>query len=273
MRVFGQRAPWVEVELGLAILRPGHCQLSDLVAANVVERLELDGPRQRLISLFQLVVEVRDSRLHLMRTRGRATDQLHLAQLDEQATQIRPEGLFYQAITLLKFRVVELHQVADDKLVKINNFLPEFRKWKGLLVPAGPASPQVIVGADVKDAELLLATLRTSRERRGDHIAWAEGLGHYRILSGSSAKFGRRIYSKQVMASHAKGNFLHQCGGKVRILRHDTTMLARSKAKGGHPPTPAAASIAYTQTTCSTGDMPLPQPSAANIMGEPCSPT
>src|SRR4029077_16322276 len=31
--------------------------------------------------------------------------------------------------------------------------------------------------------------------------------------------------------------------------------------------------IAYTQTTCSTGAMPLPQSSAAKIMDKPCSPT
>jgi NADPH:quinone reductase-like Zn-dependent oxidoreductase len=34
-----------------------------------------------------------------------------------------------------------------------------------------------------------------------------------------------------------------------------------------------ADAIAYTQTTCSTGAIPTPQSSAANIMDKPCSPT
>jgi hypothetical protein len=35
----------------------------------------------------------------------------------------------------------------------------------------------------------------------------------------------------------------------------------------------AADTIAYTQTTCSTGAMPTPQSSTANTMDKPCSPT
>src|SRR5258708_39486236 len=50
----------------------------------------------------------------------------------------------------------------------------------------------------------------------------------------------------------------------------DIVMTANpKKIRRGTPS--AADAIAYTQTTCSTGAMPIPQSSAANIMDEPCS--
>ena len=36
---------------------------------------------------------------------------------------------------------------------------------------------------------------------------------------------------------------------------------------------PVADAITYTQTTCSTGAMPIPQSSVASTMDKPCSPT
>src|SRR5271165_5432710 len=81
--VFREDVPRVEVELRLTILRPSQRQLPDLVGAYVVKRLELDAPRQRLISFLQFIIEQRDSRLRLMGARVGATDQLHFPQLEE----------------------------------------------------------------------------------------------------------------------------------------------------------------------------------------------
>ena len=102
----------------------------------------------------------------------------------------------------MKSGIVELHQVADNKLVEIDNFLPQFWKREELFVPAGPTSPKIPIVIYEMDTELFLPTLRARYERRKDHIARVEGFGHISILSEGSSWFLRWTQFKDTTGPH-----------------------------------------------------------------------
>ena len=98
-------------------------------------------------------------------------------------------------------RVVQLHQVANDELVEVDDFLPQFRQLILPLMQAIPASPHEARTADDDDAELILATRRAGFPRRREEIAWIEPfLWHMTILC-----LQRASHSEQ------KANMLGSC--------------------------------------------------------------
>lgn len=124
-----------------------------------------------------------------MRSGVRAADHLQLPQLEEKIVSLLPEGIGTYSLVASRGRILEFGELADDKLVKIDDCLTHPRQGHIIGIPTIAAAAQDPVAVDPVDAELRLAALWTSLERRHNHVAWIEAnSAHATILVG-----GRRV--------------------------------------------------------------------------------
>src|SRR5216683_3498224 len=117
-----------------------------------------------------------------MRTRVGATDHLKLTQLEEQVPQLAPERLHHNPLMTFDPRIVQLHQVANDELVEVDDPLPQFRQRVELLVPTVAAAPQQPRAANDVNAKFVPSTRRTLPPGWRDHLTWVKLLRHISIL-------------------------------------------------------------------------------------------
>jgi hypothetical protein len=145
---------------------------NNLAVLDVRRPFEGNPCREMLVGVLQLLIERRDQRLGMVLFRIGADHELHSAEYRKRVEQFAPHWLRFRPLMPRNIGAKRLHDVAEHKLVKIDDLLLKRGKLEREHVPTRPAAPGVFIAANAEYTEFVLAALRAVLKRASDENAW-----------------------------------------------------------------------------------------------------